>query len=886
MSTRVRNIIRRYAVALLLTGATAAAQLRVGALPGDMAPFLAVPAVVGAVWFGGVGPGALATIITLAMMAGIAGPRQMIDTGRSGDVMSVGLFVLTALLICVTMRQLRRYAREERRRRMDLEHLLRRKTMSEGLAAALSVARTPADVTNACTTELMYAVGATTGAVAVLDRDEGDAKIVQTFGYEQSIAGRFSLSSTSPLAAAMRSGELVCASAGAAPRNGRHEAEAFWERHEGFVIIPLMVSARPLGAVLLGFDRPHVFEDDEREDLREAGQLAARALERAQEYESAERARVEGEAFRVRAEAELRERRRAEEAHRESEARYRTLAARTHRLYSLSAVLSEAVTLDAVARAVVRQGRSVVGAAAGTVALRADEDVFETLYSEEYPQPVVEAWHRFAAEPGLCATKAIATRKPVLVGSFAEWQQQYPRSAATAADGGFTSAAALPLLVDNVPIGVLSFHFTVPVNFDAEYQALLTSVAHHAAQAIDRARLYETTQHARVEAETANRAKDDFLSIVSHELRTPLNAILGWGTMLRNGSLDSARIERATDAIVNNAMRQAHLVDDLLEVSRIVAGRVSLDLQELQLADVVRGAVEAMLPTAAQREVELRIGHLPNTRVVADPHRLEQVFGNLFANAVKFTPAGGQVMVDGAVDNGIVRVRVVDTGCGIEPEALPHVFERFRQGNNTTTRSVGGLGLGLFIVRRLVEALGGEVFAESAGKGAGATFTVALPVSAASDMEQVSSAHGRTNGVVAETDQASLSAVHVLVVDDEADAREMVTSALELRGAKVSTARCAREALDQLTTSEPPIQVMLADLAMPEEDGYSLIRHVRTHPNALVAHVPAAAVTACAREDERQRALAAGFDLHLAKPIAPAVLIDAVARLATVGANA
>src|SRR4030095_11208191 len=206
------------------------------------------------------------------------------------------------------------------------------------------------------------------------------------------------------------------------------------------------------------------------------------------------------------------------------------------------------------------------------------------------PAPISEAGRRFPAEPGLCTTAATETRRPVLVGSFAEWQQLYPRSASTAADGGFTSVASLPLLVDNAPIGVLSFHFTVPVNFDQDYEALLTSVAHHAAQAIDRARMYELTQRARVDAEAANRAKDDFLSIVSHELRTPLNAILGWGAMLRDGTLDGARVERATDAIVNNATRQARLIDDLLEVSRIVAGRVSLDLQELELADVIRGA--------------------------------------------------------------------------------------------------------------------------------------------------------------------------------------------------------------------------------------------------------------------------------------------------------
>jgi CheY-like chemotaxis protein/nitrogen-specific signal transduction histidine kinase len=409
-------------------------------------------------------------------------------------------------------------------------------------------------------------------------------------------------------------------------------------------------------------------------------------------------------------------------------------------------------------------------------------------------------------------------------------------------------------------------------------------VAHHAAQAIDRARLYETTQRARLDAEAANRAKDDFLSIVSHELRTPLNAILGWGTMLRDGSLDSVRVKRATDAIVNNATRQARLIDDLLDVSRIIAGRVSLDLQELELGDLIRGAVEAMLPTAAQRGLELRIDHLPRVRVVADPQRLQQVFGNLLANAVKFTPQGGRVTVDGAIHDGVARVRVIDTGCGVDPDVLPHIFERFRQGNNSTARSVGGLGLGLFIVRRIVEALQGQVLVESEGKGAGATFTVVLPVSNTVSPEPVQSAPFLGDSAEPEGALADLSGVQVLLVDDEPDAREMMSSALELCGARVITAASAREALESLSHRTGSFQVLLADIAMPEEDGYALIRQVRAHQDPVIADLPAAAVTACAREDERQRAFTAGFHMHLAKPMAPAVLVEAVARLAGITA--
>ena len=206
---------------------------------------------------------------------------------------------------------------------------------------------------------------------------------------------------------------------------------------------------------------------------------------------------------------------------------------------------------------IVNQGKVVVGASAGSVALLGEEAEFETLYAEEYPRELAEASQRFPAEPGFCATAAVDTRRPVFIGSFAEWQQQYPRSASMAADGGFASVAALPLLVEGSPIGVLSFHFTVPVNFDDNYRALLTSVAHHAAQAIDRARLYEGAQRAQADAEAANRSKDDFLSIVSHELRTPLSAVLGWATMLRGHVLDESRRAGAIEAIHRNATRQA-----------------------------------------------------------------------------------------------------------------------------------------------------------------------------------------------------------------------------------------------------------------------------------------------------------------------------------------
>jgi signal transduction histidine kinase len=275
---------------------------------------------------------------------------------------------------------------------------------------------------------------------------------------------------------------------------------------------------------------------------------------------------------------------------------------------------------------------------------------------------------------------------------------------------------------------VLSFHFTAPVNFDEGYRALLTSVAHHAAQAIDRARLYEGAQRARADAEAANRSKDDFLSIVSHELRTPLSAVLGWATMLRGHALDDSRRSAAIEAIHRNATRQARLIDELLDVSRIVAGRAPLDLQELDLGGNVRGAVETIMPLAEAKGLRVEVRELPEVLVVADPHRLEQVFVNLLGNAVKFTPAGGTVAIDITRSERSVDVRVRDSGCGIDAGFLPHVFERFRQADGTLTRTVGGLGLGLFIARRLVDAHGGQILAESDGENRGTTFTVSLPL--------------------------------------------------------------------------------------------------------------------------------------------------------------
>jgi signal transduction histidine kinase/ActR/RegA family two-component response regulator len=637
--------------------------------------------------------------------------------------------------------------------------------------------------------------------------------------------------------------------------------------------LPLSRRGR-IGAVLrLDFLAPTTLDADARNLVDTVAPRAAEALDRAWEYEFSQRARAEAETLRARADQELAERQKVEQALRASETRYRALAAHTSRLHALSAALSEAVTVQAVTAAVITHGKVVAGATTTAVAILVDEGRgFETLDAGLHDDlPALP--RRFAAEPGLCATEAVRSLAPVFIGSFDEWQDRYPRSASIAADGGYVSCATLPLLVEGSAIGVLEFQFTLPVNFDDEYHAMLVSVAQHCAQALDRARLYEATQRARANAEEANRLKDDFLSIVSHELRTPLNAILGWASMLRKGQLQPAVSDRALQSIHDNATRQAKLIDELLDLSRIAAGRAAFDLQEVELRDTLRGIVESILPVAASSEVELRIGLMPPATVLADARRLEQVFFNLLGNAVKFTPPGGHVEIAAVLDGDLVEVRVRDTGVGIEPEFLPHVFDRFRQADSTSTRAYGGLGLGLAIARQLVEAQNGRISVESTGAGQGTTFRVRLPLVA----PQTSRPLAAPVRAAAQPSAApKLDGTRILVVDDERDAREMMAFALERSGATVTTAPDTAEALEILRRE--PLDILLADLAMPGADGYALIQQVRAC-GGLNAAIRAAAVTAHARDDERRRALTAGFQLHLSKPFEAEELTRLVERL-------
>jgi signal transduction histidine kinase/ActR/RegA family two-component response regulator len=864
---RPGSLPRGYSAAVIATAVAIAIQYFLHPYIGNRLAFEAFPAaVVVSAWLGGFGPGLLTTFAGSLVAAYVLRPFHGLQIADPATALSLLLFTLAGLLVSLAIHHLRRQVHAERDLRAKTERRFRQTDQLQGLTAALSRARTPVEVIRICLPELLHAVDAAAGAVFLIsDGGNGsDCELVHEVGYRDQAGSAQPVPSA--LAEAIRRGELVVESPAG------HGGEAV------DLVVPLVDSGLAIGSVVLRLPAVRTIEGEAREFLLSAGRHTAQALVRARFYETAERARDEAEAYRVQAASELRERQRVEEALRLSEAKYRALAARTSRLFALSAGLSEAVTRDAVARAIVRHGKVVVGAAAGSVAVLLEGRTrFETLYAEEHADETSDSDQGFPAEEGLSVTAAVETRRPVFIRSFAEWQEKYPRSASMAADGGYASAAALPLVVDGSVFGVLSFHFTVPVNFDEAYTVLLTSVAQHCAQALDRARLYETAERARADAEAANRSKDDFLSTISHELRTPLNAMLGWAAMLRNGSLDAGRTQRAIEAIFNNATRQGRLIEELLDVSRIVAGRASLDLQEVDLGENIRGAVEAMMPIAATKGVELRFETEPGVRVVADPRRLEQVFLNLLSNAVKFTPPDGRIAVGVEASEQSVQVQVVDTGVGIPPAFLPHVFERFRQADSATTRSSGGVGLGLFIARQLVEAQAGAIRVESEGTGRGATFTVTLPAAAQAHAAQHMTTFAAAPSELPEH-MPSLTGVRVLLVDDEADAREMMASALEICGAKVTSAASAREAIETLARTE--VDLLLADIAMPDQDGCELIREIRAMPSARLANIPAAAVTAHARDDERARAIDAGFHVHLTKPVHPAALARTVAALA------
>jgi PAS domain S-box-containing protein len=420
--------------------------------------------------------------------------------------------------------------------------------------------------------------------------------------------------------------------------------------------------------------------------------------------------------------------------------------------------------------------------------------------------------------------------------------------------------------------GLFFGHSRVGV-FTEQHEQLALGVGAWASVALENARLYE-------EAQAANRMKDDFLAVLSHELRTPLNAIVGYTRLLRGGMLSADKAARGLETLDRNATWLTQIVEDVLDVSRIVSGKLRLDVQPVELPVIVDNAVATTQPAADAKGVRVQTVVDPGVGPVSgDPGRLQQVLWNLLSNAVKFTPKNGRVQVRLERVNSHVEIAVSDTGIGIRPDFLPYVFERFRQAEAGTTRKTGGLGLGLAIVRHIIEMHGGTVDAASEGEGKGATFRVRLPLMIVHpDALEPRREHPRTERREALTGLGDLTGIHVLAIDDEKDALTLLGVVLETAGAEVTSFASPLRALEHIAEVKP--HVLIVDLGMPEIDGFEVIRRLRASADAAIRNLPAAALSAFARSEDRTKALQSGFEMHLAKPVDPAELVASVATLA------
>jgi len=549
---------------------------------------------------------------------------------------------------------------------------------------------------------------------------------------------------------------------------------------------------------------------------------------------------------------------------------------RTLLLQRITAALSEALTPQQVADVVVNQGIAALQATAGCVVLLTEgHTTLKIVQAIGYSQSLIDTWANFPITAPNQIAETVRTGQPIFLENLAAMIARYPNLADVVALTGNNAWASIPLIAEGKVIGGLGLSFATGQIFNEEDRGFMLTLGQQCAQAIARAQLYEAEKTARAQAETANRIKDEFLAVLSHELRTPLNPILGWAKLLRTRNFDEATRIRALETIERNAKLQTQLIGDLLDVSRILQGKVRLNLYAVDLKVAIASALETVRLAAEAKSIEIKTVLSPDIgKVLGDSDRLQQVMWNLLSNAVKFTPTEGRVEVRLEQVGLDAQIQVIDTGKGIMLEFLPYVFDYFRQADAKTTRIFGGLGLGLAIVRHIVELHGGTVQAESLGEGQGATFTVRLPLLKNSEL-RVSS--GEASQAELNTDDTLLAGVKILLVDDQADVREFFSFALEQYGATVTAVESASEALEILVQSKPDI--LLSDIGMPLMDGYMLLCEVRKLPLEQGGQIPAIALTAYAGEINYNQAMAAGFQKHLSKPVDPADLASAIVNL-------
>ena len=524
---------------------------------------------------------------------------------------------------------------------------------------------------------------------------------------------------------------------------------------------------------------------------------------------------------------------------------------RMTRLLEVTAALSKTMTPEQVADVVMNMGLPAVGATAGALlTIDGERKEYVVLRRAREGMPALPREIRLALDAEAPIVSCVQSGRLGRLGA---------------------QRLCAPLLIRGHPIGALELELASGDAFDEERTAMVEATADQCAQALERARLYALEQIRREELERSNRLKDDFLGIVSHELRTPLSAILGWARLLKRGIVgtEPAR-ERALEAIERNATLQARLVDDLLDVSRIVSGKLELETSSVDLASVVDAAIDSVRPALLAKDLDVRLSLAhEGVTVLGDARRLQQVIWNLLTNAVKFTPKGGRIDIRLERADRAARLTVSDNGIGIPADVLPHVFERFKQADGSATRQHGGLGLGLSIVRHVIEAHGGNVEARSDGPGLGTEVVAELPLGELLSMPSLRPADA--------PQEALLSGARVLLVDDDDDAREFLATALRGAGADVRAVAAAGAAFDTMRAWRP--DVIVSDIAMPEVDGYTFIRGVRAMNSDHGGRTPAVALTALARPKDRLRALSAGFQTHMPKPVDPNELVLAVASL-------
>lgn len=571
-------------------------------------------------------------------------------------------------------------------------------------------------------------------------------------------------------------------------------------------------------------------------------------------------------------------------------------------LQQLTASLAGALTTAEVFDILLHQGVAALNATRGWVAQRRrnEPEIIEVVKTIGYPTLEVDTYRQVHLNQSMPATDAIRQAQMVIVRTPQDYCQHYPDTADSFVALGSQSLVALPLVIGGQVIGSLGWSFAEPQEFSEADCSFMMTLARQCAQALERARLYESERLARETAEAANRVKDEFLAVLSHELRSPLNPILGWAKMLRSRQFNPRMTDRALDAIERNAKLQIQLIEDLLDVSHILQGKLRLNIATVHLVSVIEAALETVRLAAESKSITLQF--FPSDAdpcIAGDPARLQQIVWNLISNAIKFTPAGGRVEVrleQVEVENPAGRMQqdettqrsaseaqfvpcaqisVIDTGKGIDPAFLPFIFDYFRQADGTITRQFGGLGLGLTIVRHLVELHGGSIRVESQGEDQGAMFQVILPLLKSSHrakMPDVKPTHTPLPHLA-----KLLNKTRILIVDDDADMREYVEVVLRQAGASVSLASSAGEALAKLPRFQP--DVLISDLGMPNVDGYMLLKQIRTLMPELGGQVPAIALSAYASEYNQQQILAAGFQLHIAKPVEPEALVTAVMSL-------